>query len=1192
MSKKIVDTFNENLSKIKKDVNNLYDKSKTLYLSQLNKSFTSYLELNNIRKEDGDYEDTFQTFNKIEKKENLVYDNDGFNLKYEIIPVEFDDTYYTSADGDIDMKNGEIIAGSFFGYIFNRSKGFWGYKSVEETDFSITLNLKKESLVNKIKFNTNNEVTLKCYIQTINNGELELGEREGKLHSWNFKPDTITGIRITGYGNLISVDYVECGLASYNQNGYLIGVQNKTKNSIEEYNIKDLYNLKLTADVDTPVGTNIEFKYINNNQEYDFKNGEAVLPSGYKVILNQGIYPENTVEDTIIGNIFTSGNYKCFKIYKDYVEDSLEVRYGYNEWQKIDTTYDVSELVPEYINDPNDPDSTITIIDKSHLDSDEYIYINDESIKLEEGCVKQVYQGTDTFELNTDYIPDYREIDQNKIYIKIPSTSKLLDIYINDLKFVIIGKKKEIVKQYKCYVYLNEDDVINVQPFEACNMEIRHVVIDNNIEKDETLRYAFNDYSYLPLIKDVPTVQVQGYKGINMIEFTKFTDNTFTNQSFLDNDYLVIQNYIFYPFKYKLKQVNKLFDNPFEYTIQKIENYEYPYDDDDKNYYLISVLNNNIPDSVANIDNFTISYLRNIGNIDKKIKIKAYLSSSDGLNTPTLRSYKLENTTKSVSDLVIEDIKNKFYTFKLKSNYANNLITLTLKDGSLNYRGETPELMFKKGTRIEYSVEGENEELKSENGIITIEKDENLIVNLYYTLKIEVREPISGVDIKIYKNNILYLSSIQETQEIKFNENETMRYEITKEGYTDITGTVINSSFGSNSNPQYINMIVQNYYFKLSSIPVESRKQVYFIINNVEYLQVDSTDPLITINDIQEGTIIKYIITSPSEDTYTKTFKILEDTEDLDIYVSEQTHKLTINTNFDDASIKIVVNGLDEYNFTGNAELDIVNNSMYAYTVTKNGYISDNGQGNGRMTSPLTIDVDLYFTQVLIDNLAPDVYKTGITDIRTLKIGKTGSYTIEVAGSGGKRYNSNNNSSSYISSGGYLKSTVNLSKNDILYIKSIDSISGQATWQSYVTIYSGNGIMVCLNDTSNPTFVAGGGAGISPTMMGPGQRPGNFAGPGGCGYIGGAVIQGTNSSSNINVAASGRSYDGTPGTSMTESGACGSRLDGRMPFNYDETQVGHSKAYGGSGYSASGYTVQTSPASNGGPGYFKIVLNQ
>lgn len=1182
MTKKIVDTFNENLSKIKKDINNLYDKSKTLYLSQLNKSFTSYLELNNIRKEDDTYEDTFQTFNKIEKKENIVYDNDGFNLKYEIIPVEFDNSYYTSTDGDIDMNNGEIIAGSFFGYIFDRSKGFWGYKSVEETNFSITLNLKKESLVNKIKFNTNNEVTLKCYIQTINNGELEIGEREGKLHSWNFKPDTITGIRITGYGNLISVDYVECGLASYNQNGYLLGVQNKTKNSIEEYNIKDLYNLKITADTDIPVGTNIEFKYIHENKEYDFQNGEAVLPSGYKVILNQGIYPEDTVEDIIVGNVFTSGNYRCFKLYKDYVEDSLEVRYGYNEWQRIDTTYDVSELVPETIQNPNDPSETIVVIDKSHLDSDEYIYINDESIKLEEGCIKQVYQGTDTFELNTDYIPDYRDIENGRIYIKIPSTSKLLDIYVNDLKFVIIGKKKEIVKQYKCYVYLNEDDVINVQPFEACNMEIRHVVIDNNIEKDETLRYAYNDYSYLPLIKDVPTVQVQGYKGINMIEFTKFTDNTFTEQTFLNNDYLVIQNYIFYPFKYKLKQVNKLFDNPFEYTIQKIEDYEDPYTDS-KNYYLISILNDNIPESVANINNFTISYLRNIGNVDKKIKIKAYLTSSDGLNTPTLRSYKLENTTKSVSDLVLEDIKNKLYTFKLKSNYPNNLITLTLRDGtSLTYRGETPELMFKKGTEIEYSVEGENEELKPENGLITIDKDETLNINLYYTLKIEVRTPISGADIKVYKNNTLYLSAVQETTEIKFNKNETIRYEIVREGYTSITGTLLNESLGSNSNPYYVNMIVQNYYFKLSSVPVESRKQIYFVVSGTEQLQIDSTDPLITINDIQEGTIIKYIITAPSEDVYTKTFKLLEDTEDLDIYVSEQTYKLTINTNHSDSNIKIVINGIDEYNYTGSAELDVINNNTYAYQVTKQGYVTENG--GDKITQNTTINVDLYFTEMLINNLAPHLYTTGITDIKELKIGKTGSYNIEIAGSGAEGYRT---SYSYMSAGGYLKSTLTLNKDDILKISSIDSIVANS---SSSTIYSGNGIMISKNN--NIILVAGGGAGVSPTQLGPGQRPGNFAGPGGSGYIGGARGTSSNYSTSYVYTASGRSYDNSTGMSMSTSGPAGSCLNGRMPFTQDETQVGYTVAYGGSGYVASGYTAQTSYASNSGPGYFKIVLNQ
>lgn len=1149
MTKKIVDTFNENLSKIKKDVNNLYDKSKTLYLSQLNKSFTSYLELNNVRKEDNTYEDTFQTFNKIEKKENIVYDNDGFNLKYEIIPVEFDNSYYTSTDGDIDMNNGEIIAGSFFGYIFDRSKGFWGYKSIEETNFSITLNLKKESLVNKIKFNTNNEITLKCYIQTINNGELEIGERKGKLHSWNFKPDTITGIRITGYGNLISVDYVECGLASYNQNGYLLGVQNKTKNFIEEYNIKDLYNLKITADTDIPVGTNIEFKYINNNQEYDFQNGEAVLPSGYKVILNQGIYPENTIEDIIIGNIFTSGNYRCFKLYKDYVEDSLEVRYGYNEWQKIDTTYDVSELVPETIEDPNNPSEPIVVIDKSHLDSDEYIYINDESVKLEEGCIKQVYQGTDTFELNTDYIPDYRDIENRRIYIKIPSTSKLLDIYINDLKFVIIGKKKEIVKQYKCYVNLNEDDVINIQPFEACDIEIRHVVIDNNIEKDETLRYAYNDYSYLPLIQNIPTIQVQGYKGINMIEFTKFTDNTYTKQSFLDNDYLMIQNHIFYPFKYKLKQVNKLFDNPFEYTIQKIEDYE-NLNDNNKNYYLISMLNNNIPYSISNINNFTISYLRNIGNVDKKVKIKAYLSSSDGLNTPTLRSYKLENNKKSINNVDLFDINQKYYKFSIKTDKKDSIITLFINndtDNPIIFHGSTGMLQFVSGTVIEYQAEYEN--YKKESGFISLLSDTTKNIEFKYAIQLTI-ENVEDVPIDITINGETKRYT-NETPLIYFRDNDIVNYVIKKIGYQKIENVLINNT--------YIDTIRYDNYLLNLSLTVTaqpSTSKIQFFINNV--LDIEGFG---TLNkSYQEGTKIKFIVTDVNEiyDTHIDTIDLLNNDQNLNIVLGDEVYLINITSNQNDALITLINNGVT-YSGIGSLRQMLVNNTNYSWTMTKQDYVTE--RGSGIIHSNINEHRNMQIAVYNITGNTSSRYRNGVGILQTITISKSGNYTIELGGEG--------ISSNFYGYGGKIISNINLSAGDELKVK---YISG---YVSSDTSRGGNGTGIWLNgdENENCILVAGGGGAF--------WRTNNYLFSkinGGGGYNGGRYLK--DDGEPLGAVGSGYSYDGSIGNSTNTAAGCG-KSGGYADMH----------AYGGSYYIKSPYTgTRTTDVT--GNGYCIIRFNE
>lgn len=1121
MTKKIVDTFNENLSQIKKDINNLYDKSKTLYLSQLNKSFTSYLELNNIKKEDDVYEDTFQTFNKIEKRENIVYDNDGFNLKYNIIPVEFDNSYYTSTDGDIDMNNGEIIAGSFFGYIFNRSKGFWGYKSVEETNFSITLNLKKESLVNKIKFNTNNEVTLKCYIQTINNGELEIGEREGKLHSWNFKPDTITSIRITGYSNLISVDYVECGLASYNQNGYLLGVQNISKNyyidqetkeehtitDIQEYEIKDLYNLKLTADVDTPIGTSIDFKYIYDRKEYDFRDGEAVLPEGYKVILNQGIYPSGTIEGIIVGDVFTSGDYKCFRLYKDYVEDSLEIRYGYNEWQKIDTTYDVSELI------------VFDSIDTSHLDSEEYIYITDETIRLEEGCIKQVYQGTETFELNTDYIPDYRDIKNGRIYIKIPSTSKLLDMYVNDLKFVIIGKKKEILKQYKCYVYLNEDDVINVQPFEACNMEIRHVVIDNNIEKDETLRYAYNDYSYLPLVKDTPTVQVQGYKGINMIEFTKFTDDTFTEQTFLDNDYLVIQNYIFYPFKYKLKQVNKLFDNPFEYTIKKVENFENE-TDDYSNYYLITVLNKDIPESVSNINNFTISYLRDIGNIQKKIKIKANFVSTDGLNTPTLRGYKLENTTKSVSDLVLEDIKNKFYSFKLTTNYSTNDIYLYIdnEDNPLIYKGETPDLMFKKDTSIRYVVSDPDGKLKSESNTINMLNDTSINVNLYYSIYLNIVTPNENTNIKLYKNDILIGDYIQTMPEIKFNKNETISYEISKRGFTSVSGNVINNSCGSFAEP--INISLEEKYFniQISSSPTDCEKIFYDIDNNI--IEQSTNNPVIL--NIQDGEYLKYTVNRSGY--YGQEFIIPDMNEDVEKTVTLYNVEV-MNVDIDIRLNSYVRQSSSSQLSDINVKLTDMNGNVYYKQYTDSFVVSEPVEGyyfDYEISCPdfntITGRIN-YTTGIYNYNLHKTLDKSTISitsnqrsttavvqELETFEIQTSATYDVTLKGQ-----STYDNDSLYYD-GGYLKvNKLQLNSGDIVSIK---IIKGGLEDNNY----SAAGISVWINNQCK--LAAGGGACCGSNVWVGATSPIG----GGGGYEGGALGYAPGY-----TACNGYSYNGTVG---------------------------------------------------------------
>lgn len=604
-SKQIVDLLNDNITSLKKNIDNLYTLSKNLYLRQFNKEFTTYLELNSLNNDESIFEN-FKTFNNVSEKEGVVYDNDGFNLKYLIKPVKFQTSYYTSTDGSITMKNSEIIPGSAFYYIFDKNRGFWGYQSKTIENFSINLNLNVDSYINKIRVNTFNDVILNCYITLSNGNELELGERTGKEHSWNFDIQSVVSMRLTGTSNLISINYVDIGLATYMTNGYIIS---------DYIEIENLYKLKLDMNSDIPYNT-----FINTTIELYDKNIDSSGVVSYDLKGEYEIDGEKIINHnlTLISNIYNSSD--SIIIDKDYVKDSLYIKYGYNEWQTIDTIDKSLEVVP-----------TDSIVYKGsgiyNIDNSSYI--------LESNCVKKLSIGNTTFTESTDYIIDESDKVNNNIKISLTSNSNMPEDSFESIKLIILARKNNIIKNVKSYVFLKQDDLIYVQDFYT-NSKIRHVIINNGIIKDEIVAVNSTDLSYLPLIQNKPTVILKGLTGVNMIEITHYDNEGI--QTIPDNYNPIIQNHIYFPYKYNVIE-NDMIENKYNCILTKVNDYS-NLNNSNTNYYNIQ-----FSEDKPDVQKLYVNYLKKLNDNKSYIKVKFNLRTNNLGQSPTLRSYNITNNT-------------------------------------------------------------------------------------------------------------------------------------------------------------------------------------------------------------------------------------------------------------------------------------------------------------------------------------------------------------------------------------------------------------------------------------------------------------------------------------------------------------------------------------------------------------------
>jgi len=579
----IVEFFNSSLDKIKILIEYLFEKSKIQYLKQLNKSMTSYMELTNIYPKRGDYEDDFQDLTRVDTEDNIVLDRDGYNLMYKIDIKKFKSDNYEKINYPMVMLNGKTIPGSKFCDIFNDNIGFWGYYCNDSVNSYFTIDLEIKSNINKIHLATNNHMNVTLYMkEDYDTDWVEIGTRSGNKHVWNFKPQDCISLKFESNTNLFSVSRLEVGLAKYQKNGELL---------TSYYTIKDLYKLKLITDSDIPDNTGLDF-YINVSgqlDEYPIEN-ERIITGGVKWHTASGISPTG---------ILPSG----------YIDKSLSVKVGYNEWDIVDTN-----------------DWTWIVEEKSPNISGIITFSND--YRIIDNSLQKITLGQTTFTENVDYSVEY-EIDDGKIIITRLDNSKIPPICLPKLLCSIIVRKKEIVKQVRIYVNLINDKDITIQGFDI-PFTIRHVVIKDEVVRDIMQEINISNAGILLTnIDGVPSYILKGLKGRNLIEFT-FLDEE-SNPYIPDPLNLVIIN-------------NEYFAKPYELTetedIPEVYEYNIDYDVDAsgviQQYHII-------PGASGLL---WYNYAESIG-VDSEIQLKVVFTSTDTRNSPTLRGYLISN---SVSD--------------------------------------------------------------------------------------------------------------------------------------------------------------------------------------------------------------------------------------------------------------------------------------------------------------------------------------------------------------------------------------------------------------------------------------------------------------------------------------------------------------------------------------------------------------
>ena len=580
-----VTQLNKSLDGVKTFIDTLFQETKNQYLSQMEKSIASHLEINNVAPAEVSFGDHFYDNSRISELENVFYDHVGFSLDYIIKEVKFDKDLYTSENYYMNMPGGSPIPGSVFSDIFTEQFGFWGYYSQTPSLGSFEIDMEKESLINKVYLKTNNKLNVTLYIKESHEKEwVKIDENYGTAHLWNFVPKTCISLKFESMTNLFAIYSLRAGLAKYNKTGHIIS---------KPFEIKDLNILKLTCDENAPSNTGIikgilvdgiaEEFLINN----DIELSGSVLPSATGVLASEEI-------------ILPSG----------VLEDTINIKVGLNQWDIIETT----DLKWETINTA----PTLVSGNKATLTlSDEQVLLN--------GSLKEVKLNDTLFLEGSDYTVDYSEMSENKVSILLLKNSNIDETDLPNLSFTLLIRTKIPIKMVQSFVFLDEPKDIFLQNF-SIPIVVRHVIINEGIKEDFTIDINTNNAAvFVEVIDGVESYRIKGGKGINLIEA----------QFYLFGN---VERYIPEPLNLILKGAN-YYKKRYSLTRASSES------ELKLNEFFTTKLPSEEIKITTNVDGATlldINYKRSLNKTDK-VSFIFRLSSSDGLNTPTLFGYDFEN---------------------------------------------------------------------------------------------------------------------------------------------------------------------------------------------------------------------------------------------------------------------------------------------------------------------------------------------------------------------------------------------------------------------------------------------------------------------------------------------------------------------------------------------------------------------
>jgi len=597
---KFIESLNTNFNYIKTYIEKLYRSTVDQILRQRRKILASYYEFINLKKQPVEYGDSFHDLNLVKSEDNLVYDKDGYALKFRSKRVLFNPDYYKKAMYPMSMISGRPVPGTDFKKIFEDNEGFWAYQTDTETPFEFLLSFEKRELVNKIFIRTNNDIALTLSVKNASNNEFEnLGERTGQQHVWNFWPRKAVEIKITGIASLVSINYIDACLARYKTRGTFIS---------EEFDIDNLYKLSLTRDICVPNGSKL------NSYIRIIKDG---VPGDRIPIGSVGL-----VDDLITAKGGMSGiewkestSLPCV-LDANYVLDSLMVRSGYQKFEHVD------EDDWEYKNEKLTVLGETGIIDFLSLTMDNYEIVKDgvESVYIEG------MQGN--FVKDVDYFVKYDEENKVvriiKIGDKIPITvlSQVDDADVttylgpDELKCEIVLKKKINVIQRRMYIELQADQDItvvhNLQEDYKCT--IRHLNFSGKIN-NEVLNVVVNgDDNYT----------FSGLEGSNLIEIEYFhyeSEIWVPCEPPSEPEITDVTHLMAFAYRYPLKRV--VHSTELERGTYWIDGYAITKHEDD--------------------DDLFIKYAAS-STADIKVVFECEFIGNRGFITPTLRSYELKNS--------------------------------------------------------------------------------------------------------------------------------------------------------------------------------------------------------------------------------------------------------------------------------------------------------------------------------------------------------------------------------------------------------------------------------------------------------------------------------------------------------------------------------------------------------------------